>query len=491
MTGYETLRSLVADSNPVPGADHVDDAELAEGLFAIDQSWSSAESAGPNVRWSKAALVFAAAAAAILVLIGLPRLLSTDREADVSESATSIAPSTTVAPPTTAAAPPTTIGRVPPTTVPAAIVAPIPDISWRRVEVGGDFSRTGSRFLLENGEYGAITVVGSDLFIVGTVTDAGGGDADNRNAVWRSRDGGETWEEIDAGGMAEEATLAALAPSAAPDGTFVVAGSDADDAFVWATTDFEVWSKSESPDLGGRDFQGIYGIVHIDDRFVAVGEDGMDAAVWVSPDGLEWSQVLDEDFSAELIGEAMIEDIAPGRPGLVAVGSADASGSAGAASAQGDHQGGAIWVSSDGLEWDMLPFVDDPSGFGLASVSSDPENGRLIAFGGDWWVSDDGFVWAWFDRTVPLGGPPPGASAAWFGDVTVAGGWDATFSLWVSGDAGQTWHRVDPSHPEFEGCTQIGDVIAFGDRFIAVGPSAEDCWSDEWTATVWIGTTEE
>jgi len=75
--------------------------------------------------------------------------------------------------------------------------------------------------------------------------------------------------------------------------------------------------------------------------------------------------------------------------------------------------------------------------------------------------------------------------------VAVAGGWDAAFSLWISGDVGVTWHRVDPDHPEFEGCTQVADVVSFEDRFIAAGPTAESCWADEWTAAIWIGTVDE
>ena len=37
-------------------------------------------------------------------------------------------------------------------------------------------------------------------------------------------------------------------------------GDDNDDAFVWVTADFETWRKSDSPDLGGPQFQTIYDI---------------------------------------------------------------------------------------------------------------------------------------------------------------------------------------------------------------------------------------
>jgi len=488
MTDLNALRTLVAESNPIPGADHVDDAEFAEVLFAIEQQRDTAGLVRPRIRWSKAVIAFAATAAAILLLIGIPLLLSTNRESDVTEPSITVAVSTTVVPPTTIAAPTTTIGRVTATTVPGAIVAPAPDITWRRFEIGDGFLREERSELVEI--VGPITVIGSDLLIVGRVTDAGGGDGEPRNAVWRSSDGGENWTEIDVGDLAEEAFDSWFASAVEPDGTFLIAGENNDDALVWVSADFEYWEKSGSAELGGPNLQGIYDIVHFDSRFVAVGEDGMDAAVWTSPDGLEWSQVIDDDFSAELIGEAAIYGIARGGPGLVAVGSAGASGGFGATDA-GQSDNGAIWVSSDGLEWSLLPFVDDPSRFGLASVSSDPATERLVAFGGDRWVSDDAYEWAWYDRTVPLGGPPPGASAAWIGDVAVAAGWDAALSLWISGDTGITWHRVDPDHPEFEGCTQVFDVVSFGDRFIAVGPTADSCWAEEWTATAWIGTVND
>ena len=488
MNEFNALRELVRDTNPVTDASGVDDAELSHALFAIEQRWDAGLEVDLGRPRPRPVVILAIAAAAVFLLIGVPLLLSTDRESDVIAPSTTVATATTVATPTTVAAPTTTIGRVTTTTVSPPIVAPVPDISWRRVEVGGGFSRDVNGILEGDELYGAITVVGSDLIIFG----AEGGNGEPRNAVWRSSDGGETWEEIDAGGLTKEVAWSSwLVAAAAPDGTFVVAGDDNDDSFVWVTTDFEKWRKSDSPDLGGPQFQAIYGITHIDNRFVAVGDDGMDAAVWTSPDGLEWSQVLDDDFSTELVGEASIYGITRGGPGLVSVGAAGAPASGGAADVTGEYHVGAIWVSSDGFEWDLLPFVDDPSGFGLTSVSHDLESGRLIAFGGDRWVSDDGYEWAWYDRTVPLGGPPPGASAAWIGDVAVAGGWDAAFSLWISGDAGITWHRVDPNHREFEGCTQVSDVVSFGDRFIAVGPTAESCWSDEWTAAVWIGTITE
>jgi hypothetical protein len=82
---------------------------------------------------------------------------------------------------------------------------------------------------------------------------------------------------------------------------------------------------------------------------------------------------------------------------------------------------------------------------------------------------------------MPFGGPPAGAEVAWNGNVAVAAGLDAAFSLWASGDAGANWTRIEATEPTFDGFNDQALAVArFKDRWVVAGNAG----------VIWIGTPE-
>jgi hypothetical protein len=132
-----------------------------------------------------------------------------------------------------------------------------------------------------------------------------------------------------------------------------------------------------------------------------------------------------------------------------------------------------------------MPGFADGSG---ESVSIDPEGDRIIAFGSDMWVSTDGDTWQQTEQQEPNIQPYWDARLAWDGDRIVAGVPDAHLSLWVSGDRGSTWSRIDPDDPAFAGSPAVHSVTRLGDIFVAVGLAG--AYSQEVSA-VWIGTWDD
>ena len=146
----------------------------------------------------------------------------------------------------------------------------------------------------------------------------------------------------------------------------------------------------------------------------------------------------------------------------------------------------AVWVSADGMEWERLADLEDES---PGSVSSDSESGRIIAFGAHMWTSIDGYTWTKTEQQDPRIQPRWWASLAWNGERVVAGGGDVNLSLWASGNRGETWSRIDPNDPVFDGFRPgISGVVRLGDDFVAVG-GAGDYGAE--VGAVWIGTWDE
>ena len=414
------------------------------------------------------------AALLILIAIGLPVLLFSGGSEVVEEPTT---PTTTAVPQTTTpvtTTPPTTTAAdlTTTTTSTAPVAAPVPNIEW--VEVDLDPEIANMEWIVPT-EYG--------LLAAGSLFHPSG--EGGVGALWNSTDGGRTWVEVEPGqfDVPEHFGWARVGPiGVSPDGTVVVVVSDVDDFLMWTTTDLQSWRRIESPDFAGADMQNIHGITWGSAGFVAVGRDAARAGVWVSPDGIEWERIDDEDLIPTEWDGSDMWDVTAGGPGYIAVGLVGFRWPA-----TGDRAG-AIWTSDNGYEWD-LQIVDDPGDHGLVSVEVDPVTGRLIAFGGDTWYSNDGYQWEWVDRKVPLGGPPPGSRVAWQGNIAVAGFMDAAFSLWVSGDAGDTWTRVDPEQPMFDWCGSVADIVEVDGQFVAVGyrAHADGCQADPVRA-LWIGT---
>ncbi len=300
----------------------------------------------------------------------------------------------------------------------------------------------------------ALATDGQLLVVVGF--DMGGA------AAWISTDG-RTWEHRAMpptvsgawdGARRWWSMTAAMDVEAGPNG-FVAAGRVKTDAAVWTSPDGLDWYRSDSAALGGPGLQHISAVAAGGPGWVAVGQRERDGAVWVSVNGEHWESVEDADFR-----EAVIDDIAAGKSGLVAVGMLRRFEI---------HSDAAIWTSSDGTNWDLSVL---PGESRLSSIQIDP-SGEFLAFGvRQIWRSSDGINWVSIHERGSdwLTQPPPSASAAWWDGRIVVAGRDVAPSLWTSFDNGRKWARHDPDDPAFGGDNaSINSVIVFRDVLIAVG----------------------
>jgi hypothetical protein len=162
--------------------------------------------------------------------------------------------------------------------------------------------------------------------------------------------------------------------------------------------------------------RAVEGIAAGPDGFVAVGIDAGEprerAAVWVSSDGVEWNRIADK----VIFVDARMRDVvwSPEGAVFVAVG--------------GLESEGAVWVSPDGSAWErvaVLPFAGPGGGIEVEAVASDA--GGLVAVGREWlsegasipavWTSLDGSEW---DRVEP-GPQGMGDESAMIGFLSIGG----------------------------------------------------------------------
>jgi len=199
---------------------------------------------------------------------------------------------------------------------------------------------------------------------------------------------------------------------------------------------------------------------------VAVGVNAYpegDPAMWTSVDGIAWTPVpLDE----EVFGDGGMSSVITAGPGLVGVGDG-------------------VWTSVDGFVWSRVP--DDDGIFEDAWLTSVTVGGPgLVAVGeaGEGvavWTSVDGIVWSRVPHDeAAFGGTPDGG---WNPDYVTVGGpglvavgmdWsdpnDADAAVWTSVD-GFAWTRVPHDEEVFGGSGHqgISSVVAAGPGLVAVG----------------------
>ncbi|HSG80304.1 MAG TPA: hypothetical protein VLD62_12035 [Acidimicrobiia bacterium] len=274
------------------------------------------------------------------------------------------------------------------------------------------------------------------------------------------------------------------------------------DAAVWVSVDGSTWQRvpHDEEALGGPGSQDMLDVVEAGPGLVAVGivdhaywggrrapwevrpgegplgslpgyrheegRDDIDAAVWVSEDGITWERVGDPNAvfsgpaygSAPEAGDQGMEAVAVGKGLIVAVGSA--------------HEDAAVWVSTDGYDWQRIPHDDavfgGMSGQWMHDVTFTGE--RFIAVGTDLacpecidrfapqaavWTSEDGITWSRVPRDPEVfGAGPDGFAMLTMWSVTAtdtgyvaAGMSDSRMPLWFSED-GTEWTRVqDPDAP--------------------------------------------
>jgi hypothetical protein len=472
-----------------------------------------------------------AAALATVLIVGGGALLLRPVETDELPVVENPAPT---APAVTEPAP--TLTTVAPAAPPAVEVAPAPTMTWSKVPAPGDVFTGNGR---DDGWQTINDVVAAGPGLVAVGVDTSGGDEDA--AVWYSEDG-ITWtraphdEEVFGGPGNETMTaitvggpgLVAVGGSGPPsevEGLHEISGQH---AAVWYSADGIVWNRAPDSEAfvaadgaivmkdvapGGPGLVAVGALSHPADEPLAVSDFGgvnteidqdLDAVVWTSVDGLSWERLPHDDsaFGGDGVWHDMRAIAQHGRQ-LVAVGAAgfDILGPPSETLATA-----AVWTSTDGSTWTLLPF-DDVFRYGsewtvMNDVTSDGE--VLTAVGlaelpqePVTWSSTDGVAWT---RVAPEHPPlliPRLDGVAAQGEmlVTVGKGSDnGPAMVWFSTDGGVTWfdHPWDcevmgQGPPDTRSCgttpNWMNAVVGFESSFIAVGTSRFD-------AAVWVGTLD-
>ncbi len=302
-----------------------------------------------------------------------------------------------------------------------------------------------------------------------------GGRDDLDAAIWTSPDG-VTWQLVadpDAvfsgtgDGSSPVAGDQAMEAVAIGEGRIVAVGSAHEDAAVWVSTDGTSWQRIPHDDevFGGPSAQWMHDVTYTGDRFVAVGseldggDDNMIGAVWTSEDGLAWAKIAN---GAEVFGPDPATDnhmyitAVTGTPdGLVAAGIA-------ACVPFRDFRCDAdpadmpmpLWSSRDGLEWERIEDDTAPFAYPATSTKRTPNNTLL--------------------RHAPVR-----ALIAFEGGL-VSVGWDRGFATVPLTDTELSFeHGFAPG--QLFTSVAMTDVVAVGDRFIAVGHSSGN-------GAIWIGS---
>ena len=270
----------------------------------------------------------------------------------------------------------------------AAIWMSVDGISWTRIDpdeadLGGDGRE----------EIWSVTSDGPGWVAVGS--DWSGGDADA--AVWTSPDG-YGWTRIShdeevLGGPGRQEMLAVVA------GEFGViavgydsnGGANGTNAAVWIASDGQGWSRVLHDELvfGGPDLQVMNGVAMGGPGVVAVGSDASgldgDAAVWTTPNGRSWTRASGDTAGLVVARPQAMWAVAAGNAGLVAVGFESA----------GSVSFAAVWTSDDGHVWSRVPH--DPAVFGpsdsqaIWSVANGA--GGFVGVGWEWLADQNAAVW--------------------------------------------------------------------------------------------------
>lgn len=213
---------------------------------------------------------------------------------------------------------------------------------------------------------------------------------------------GMTWQRVEASAF-EGGWIAAVAEGGPG---FVAVGASRSGAAVWISADGTNWERVESDEFLGDEGRPLplppmtymTDVVYGPSGFVAVGAADEKAAVWLSPNGLTWSRVPRDDvvFGST---ESVMRHIVAASFGLVTV---------------GEFEGRiASWGSLDGVTWTRSSlagaqredvFAVDPLGFQRTRMDLVAWNDLVIAVGsahesGDGtfrpavWISSDGAVW--------------------------------------------------------------------------------------------------
>jgi len=249
------------------------------------------------------------------------------------------------------------------------------------------------------------------------------------------------------------------------------------------------WARVPLDQVG----EACFGCAALGDLLVEVGHDpnGTDAGVWTRAEGQDWERVPHDEAVFGGPGKQVMNAVAAGGPGLVAVGYAE--------EADGELGGAAVWTSANGLIWERVPHDEvvfggpgmremtgvAAGGPGLVAVGIErPTGGESGEADGAVWTSADGRNWLRVpDDAGVFSGPgnqePYAVAVGGVGLVAVGyddavssvasdQGWDA--AVWVSVD-GVNWERVTGNDSVIGGVSKqvMYGLVAGGPGLVAVG----------------------
>lgn len=381
-------------------------------------------------------------------------------------------PGPTGGPTETPTAPATPVATLVATPSPTAepTLTPQPGLTWERIADAPDLQVAGG---------GMTSVVAG---APGFVAVGRGYERDRSFAVaWASADG-FTWTRVpdtpDFDGAGIDAVVAG-----GPGFIAVGGGCCPDRAVVWISPDGVRWSRvPHSPVLD----EAIMKVVTAwDEGFLALGWEAYTEAagtlLWGSPDGITWSRLSSAAFR-----DSIVDDVAAGGPGLVAVGYRCPPGGGVSFCARSP----AIWLSADGVGWNDVPVVDSRAGE-ISAIASGPAG--LLAFGNEFSealgrsfatirTSQDGVAWtrlpapAVFDGASVASVRSIGPAFFALGHRLAAG--NPVPLIWRSTD-GTDWEVVLEGSPNDAG--YLWDVAGDRSVLVAVGQT-----EPEGRAMVWV-----
>lgn len=209
------------------------------------------------------------------------------------------------------------------------------------------------------------------------------------------------------------------------------------------------WSRVPEDSTAFRPMadDAIHSVTARGSGFVAVGRAGAGwrAAVWLSSDGITWSLLPVDEAPPEAEGASWMTDVVVGGPGLVAVGSETLDQPLGTQAV--------IWTSDDGTSWSKIPAAE--------LGSDDPDDPTF-------WLSD-----------VTVGGPGLVAVGRAFNSTEPDPCGGCGGAVWTSMD-GITWERAPVDPDLLDG---IERVAAHQSGLVAIGSGWTD---DQKNGAMWI-----
>ena len=260
-----------------------------------------------------------------------------------------------------------------------------------------------------------------------------------------------------------------------------VDGGTGEEARIWISKDRRHWEAVADPQSFSGDIY-ITSVAVGPTGIVAVGRQDSRAQAWFSADGRSWRAAPLQ----ESLGDGMAMAVEHGPTGYVAVGYTFALGVGVSA---------AVWRSTDGLEWHLMPAAEGFESTSLMSIAF--SHGLEVVVGGTThvdtsdaagptvpsaWSSRDGLNWSHAQLPFEDSADVLGVVANANGFLAVGNG--AGPQVWVS-DAGDAWRLLEAdAYPGAGRTAGLTGVASSGNGLVATGydSDGESGWGTIWVS---------